>query len=457
MNALQNAKLNILRPIIKAGYQAYIAGGSVRAHFFNEEPHDVDICTDAPEEILQNLFNQVSDVSKNMNLKVFVVKSNEFNYEIARFRCNEVYSNHRSPDSVDFNCKLKEDAARRDFTINAMFLDEEDNIIDFFGGRQDIKNKVLRAVGDPEARFTEDCLRILRAVRFAAKYDLFIEDNTRKAMNRLNKDLLTLPAERITGEIEKMMELGGREFSRALKIMRDTGILKVILPEIAVLEKFPHDNDSHPEGPEVLSHILAAVRVCKSKDPLILYSVLFHDVGKAVTYKYRYKEKSKRWRHTYYGHDKAGVAIIEEIGERLKLPAKTIDVAKYCATEHMLAFRLPEMKPSKILTRIEHPYFDYLMEVSACDYGARGDNTVSEGLQKRKDFVDRFKKTASLTKWINGNLVMEHCNVKQGKIVGRIIQLTKNFIVENNCSDKEVVLLKMQDFVKMVKKDPKYS
>lgn len=422
------AQEKILIPLIEEGYEAYIAGGSIRSLLFHEDPHDVDICTSAPEKVLRKLFPQLIDISKNMNLQVYSVKIGKHSYEIAHFRCNEKYSNGRTPDSVEFECSAKQDAARRDFTINSMFMTYDDEIIDFFGGKEDIQNRILRAVGNPEERFAEDYLRILRAVRFAAKYDLQIEENTRKAMMNKSKGLLKLPPERIVTEFEKMMSLGGREFSRALKIMRDTGILALILPEVAILDLFPHSPEHHPEG-NALQHTLQAVRVAGFTTPTVLWATLFHDLGKAVTYVKRWKESAQEFRHTYHGHDKAGVSIIEEIGKRLKLSNEVIEAAKFCARWHMLAFKLQEMKTENMMKVASSPYFDILIEVSEADVNAREMASDWEALQQRKEFVKEFQKAAQASKVITGDLVMETCNIAPGPKVGKALEKTKAWFI----------------------------
>ena len=438
---IETAKNNILTPLINAGYSAFIVGGTVREMLLNNDNiTDVDIATNASHSAIKNIFPTSFDLSRNMNLNVFLVKINDFTYELAQFRGNEVYSNGRTPDSVEHTNDAKLDAKRRDFTINGLFMDKEGNIIDYVGGLADINKKILRAIGSPSTRFDEDVLRILRGIRFAVQYDLSIDPNTYLAMRKKMSGLLNLVPERITAEFDKMMSLGCKKFADALVIMHKIGILDILLPEIAILDKFEHSPLHHPEG-NVFKHSIAAVKSCDSTDPVTIWSILLHDVGKAVTYKLR--EKNGEFRHTYYGHDKAGEEIINNISNRLKLPTKTTDIAKFCATNHMLCHRLQEMKPNKILALVENTYFDYLMTVSDCDVASRGDGTITEELNRRRDFITKFKEHTAHILNITGNAVMEVCNIQEGPKVGSIIKKTREWAVNSNETDFEKIKKKM--------------
>ncbi|MDR1946113.1 MAG: CCA tRNA nucleotidyltransferase [Desulfovibrio sp.] len=454
---INTAKKQILIPLAEAGWKSAIAGGSIRSLLFDEEPHDCDIVTNAPEETVRRLFYVVEDISKNMHLKVFLVTVGGYKYEIARLRAESKTSDHRRPEYVRFVDDFKYDAERRDFTVNAMFLASDGSIIDYFGGRDDIAGKVLRCVGNPAERFDEDVLRILRGIRFAVKYDLRIEDGTREAMRVNAKYLIALPPVRITGELDKMMDLGGFRFSRALKIMRDTGVLDVILPEVAALKNFFHDKLYHPESCKiadrecknctlctntVLNHVIESVRVCQLSDTLVLWAVLLHDVGKAQCFAVKDKDGQKKL--TYHAHEKAGVAIIEQIAERLKLPVKTKKVAQFCTEKHMMCHKLQEMKPAKVLKLMEHRFFNYLMEVADCDVLCRGDLAAAEEIRMRSEFTKKFRVLYNATRLVNGLFILENTDMEPGPKIGEIIEKLRNFIVTTGEIDMEVIKDKLK-------------
>jgi tRNA nucleotidyltransferase/poly(A) polymerase len=226
--------------------------------------------------------------------------------------------------------------------------------------------------------------------------------------------------------------------------MRDTEVLDVILPEIAVLKNFEHDPKFHPEG-DVLPHVIAAVRACDSTDPQILWAAALHDVGKSATFALR--EKNSVVKKTYYGHDAAGVGIIEQIATRLKLPTRTKEIAQFCAKNHMLCHRLHEMKPIKVLKLMEHKWFDILMQVANCDVLCRGDSTATEEIVRRNEFNARFKKKYEATRLITGAFVMNVAGIPEGPRVGELIEKMKTYVVETGETDIAVIESKLKKFV----------
>jgi len=198
------AGVKVLEKINKKGFKAYIVGGTVRDLVLGQEPHDIDIATNMSMSEIKKLF-KTYELGKSTDYGIVVIREKGFSFELAQFRADGSYVDGRRPETVEIKGTFKEDAERRDFTINAMAIDKTGNIIDYFNGRKDIKNKVLRTVGDPKKRFGEDKLRIMRAARFAAKLDMDIDKDTRSTARKLAKDMTQLSAERIKDELFYMM------------------------------------------------------------------------------------------------------------------------------------------------------------------------------------------------------------------------------------------------------------
>lgn len=239
--------ISILKKIEKAGYRAYLVGGCVRDLILgNLKPHDVDIATNMPMDELGKLF-KTYDIGKSKSFGIVVVKQSGYDFEIAQFRTDGTYLDGRRPESVQITAKFKEDVERRDFTINAMGINSKGEIIDYFDGKRDIKNKVLKTVGDPYKRFGEDYLRLLRAGRFSAKLDFDIERNTKKAIQKLSYNIKDISPERLRDELLKVAKEGSETFAKYIIILDELKILKHILPEVVNLKFFKENFHHHPE------------------------------------------------------------------------------------------------------------------------------------------------------------------------------------------------------------------
>ena len=280
-NPLLKNAVKIMKKINKKGYPAYIVGGAVRDIVLGVEPKDVDLATSMPMEELQKVW-RVHDIGKSKDFGIVVVVEGGSRYEVAQFRTDGKYTDGRRPDKIGIAGSFEEDAARRDFTINAMGVDANGIIYDYFDGKKDIKNKVLRTVGDPKKRIGEDKLRMMRAARFSAEHELDIDKATTKAAKSMASDVKDLPYERIKDELFKAAKLGGGKFAVYLQILDKLKILQHILPELITLKIMPHAPVDHPEG-GVWTHTMKALEVSNTTDPVKNLAILLHDVGKAVT------------------------------------------------------------------------------------------------------------------------------------------------------------------------------
>jgi tRNA nucleotidyltransferase/poly(A) polymerase len=278
-NSMLEGGVDVLRLITKHGYKAYLVGGAVRDIVLGKNPHDIDIATNMPISELQKTFPKNYDIGKSKDFGIFVVKHKGHTYEIAQFRQDGTYLDGRRPEEVTIIQDFKTDAGRRDFTMNAMAVDKDGNIIDYFDGQKDIKDKVIRTVGNPHDRFKEDNLRMLRAVRFSSKLGYDIHHETKEAIKSNKEGIKKVSGERIREELMKMAAQTGSKFADAIKTLDEVGILKIILPEIVKMKEYEHSAKNHPEG-GVWEHTMEALRQNKITNPIVNLSILLHDVGK---------------------------------------------------------------------------------------------------------------------------------------------------------------------------------
>jgi tRNA nucleotidyltransferase (CCA-adding enzyme) len=448
-NPMISNGVKILDVITKMGYKAYVVGGAVRDLVTGAEPHDIDIATNAPIDELEKKF-KTYDIGKSKDFGIVVVNQGGFQYEIAQFRKDGEYTDGRRPDSVKICMDFEADAARRDFCFNAMGIDKDGNILDYFDGVKAIKNKLVKTVGDPNKRFEEDNLRILRAVRFAGKMDFDIDPATTDAIKANKHKLTSLSPERIKDEIWKMAGSGGHKFANSLRLMDTLGILDIILPEVSMMKTTKETERHHPEAyiegdGTVFDHVMAALKSSKTKDPLINLSVLLHDVGKPNTHK---KVDNK---HTYFGHAEEAKDIIDTIAKRLKLSNKERNAITFAAMNHMKMFDGPNMKPTKVMQLVNDENWSLLKAVSWADDASR------VGLFDKKAHLETIKAMEKIaSKWgektvnkvakvVDGNRVLKLTGVRPGKLVGEIINAVTDEVLSNNVkSDKEIDKLIMK-------------
>jgi poly(A) polymerase len=287
--------LDIVRTLHAAGKRALLAGGCVRDLVLGVEPKDYDIATDATPQEVARLFDKTIPVGIEFGIIAVLLKGEQ--YQVARFRTEGPYRDGRHPESVAF-AEPEEDARRRDFTINGMFFDvEADRVIDHVGGRGDLEAGVVRAIGDPLARFGEDYLRMLRAVRFAARLEFEIEPATYKAIVATAPQIRRTSAERVRDELTLILTEGSA--SRGMALLMETGLLAQLMPEVAAMDGVAQAPEHHPEG-DVWTHVkLMLERLDKGMSGTLAWGVLLHDIGKPPTY-------SESDRIRFHGHDAVG-------------------------------------------------------------------------------------------------------------------------------------------------------
>src|SRR5579872_6893396 len=251
MEALELAR-HIVRELKSSGHQAYFVGGCVRDLLLGGEPKDYDVATDARPDQITALFPKAELVGAHFG--VVLVHNSGAQVEVATFRSDHVYADGRHPVAVEFETDPRQDVLRRDFTINALLLDpDRDEVLDFVGGRDDLRNRIVRAIGDPETRFREDHLRLLRAVRFAARLNYQIDPATLRAIQHLHGQIVKVSAERIRDELSRILTEGGAR--RGFELLDESGLLAELLPELAAMKGIAQPPEFHPEG-DVWIHTL---------------------------------------------------------------------------------------------------------------------------------------------------------------------------------------------------------
>lgn len=442
------AAVEVLRKIEKSGYKAYIVGGSVRDIVLgNLKPHDVDLATNMPMEELAKLY-KTYNIGKSKDYGIVVVKQGGFDFEVANFRQDGTYADGRRPESVQITARFKDDVERRDFTINAMGINSKGDIIDFFDGKKDIKDRILKTVGDPYKRFGEDYLRMMRLARFAAKLDFEVDKDTEKAAKKLAHNITGLAPERIRDELMKSASQSGEKFAEYIQILDELKLLRFILPEVLNLKFFKERLDFHPEtkgkGGTVFAHVMAALKKSDTKDPIKNLSILLHDIGKGVTLTH------EKGLPRYLGHAKKSVELVNVIADRLKMSNKEREALIFAVGNHMKFHKILDMKPSKIAKLVSDENWDALVAVGKADEYARGYMFAHAGefekiVDKAVKVKEKFgaKTVNKQVKLVDGGEVMALTGLSPGPQVGKIITQVTAWILDNDIEDKEQIRQKI--------------
>jgi poly(A) polymerase len=342
--------------LAQAGHITYFAGGCVRDALLGRTVRDLDIATAArPEQVLA-LFPAARAVGAHFG--VVLVPEGGHPLEVATFRTDLSYRDGRHPEAVRFSSP-EEDAQRRDFTINGMFYDPAGRkVLDFVDGRADLRREQVRAIGDPNRRFEEDRLRLLRCLRFAAVLEFEIEPATWEALRRHAPTIIAMATERIQEELVKGLTQPGA--SRYLQLLLDSGLLAVILPEAAAMAGVAQPETFHPEG-DVFTHVRKMLDEARYPlTPTLALGVLLHDVGKPPTYQ-------ERDRIRFHGHAEVGADMARRILTRLKFGRDVVDRVEELVRQHLVFMHVQEMRPSRLKRFLRQPHFDEHLELHRLD------------------------------------------------------------------------------------------
>jgi poly(A) polymerase len=379
---------HICRILKTAGYQAYFVGGCVRDILLEREPADYDVATDATPDGIRELFSE-SFVVLEVGAKFGVMLVGEpaeseddpiVTVEVATFRSDVGYSDGRHPDNVMFSKTAQEDVKRRDFTINALLMDPETKeVLDFVGGREDLSAGIIRAIGNPEERFTEDKLRLVRAVRFAARLDYAIEAKTFQAIQKLAPEIRQVSPERLRDELTKLLTEGAAR--RGFELLDETKLLPEILPEIARMKGVEQPPQYHPEGDVWIHTLLMLQQLPAGSPPTLAWGVLLHDVGKPATFR---PASQSGDRIRFDGHVEVGVRMAEEICRRLRFSNEDTAQIAALVANHMRFKDVLQMKPSTLKRFARLDRFDEHLELH------RLDCLSSHRMLNNYDFVQKF-------------------------------------------------------------------
>ncbi|HEX4140228.1 MAG TPA: CCA tRNA nucleotidyltransferase [Candidatus Methylacidiphilales bacterium] len=406
---------DVVARLQRAGHAAYLAGGCVRDHLLGIEAKDWDVATSATAEEVQDLFaGRVTDlVGKSFGV-VRVREGEEF-FEVAMFRQEGAYLDGRHPSTVT-PATPEEDAQRRDFTINGMFLDPmAEKLIDFVGGKADLDAKILRAIGDPEKRFAEDHLRLLRAIRFAVRLKFQIEPKTWEAIRANAAMIRTVSAERVRDELNRIFTVAKPE--KGLDLLDQSGLLVHVLPDIAGLHGVEQPPQFHPEG-DVFEHTRLMLTKVQQPDLELALGILFHDVGKKPTAKV-----DENGRIRFNEHESVGAEMAEKIMTGLRYDNKTIANVKEMVRHHMQFKDVRHMRPSTLKKMMQRPTFVKELELHRIDCSSsHGDLEHWEFLKHQLDTMT--PEEINPPSLISGHDLMK-LGVLPGKQMGRILEAVK--------------------------------
>ncbi len=430
----------VLTALTDKGFEAYVVGGAIRDLIMNKPVTDWDFTTNAPPEEIQNVFPDSFYDNAFGTVGVVNPVEGEAPFEITTFRREFGYSDSRRPDTVEWGTSLEEDLSRRDFTINAIAGSQSDGKLVFtdpFGGTEDIKQKLVRAVGDPHERFREDALRLMRAVRIASQLGFEIEEKTLEAVTSSAPLINHIARERVRDEFFKL--LVSQYAEQGVLLLRNCGLLQEILPELektfGVEQKSPNRHHIYDVG----THSVKALSFCKSTDPIVRFATLIHDIGKAQTFK-----KLTSGVITFYNHEMVGANIARRIADRLRLSTKQKEKLVKLVRWHQ--FTVDEHQTDsairRFITNVGIENVEDMLVLRVADRLGGGSKETSWRLEEFKArLVEVQKQPFSVRDLkIDGSQIMELLGISPGKKVGEILQALFSEVEEQKLQNEYEVL-----------------
>lgn len=444
---LDPGAIKIIETIETAGHEAWIVGGAVRDLLIDLPSYDWDVTTDATPEMIVPLFNESFYDNEYGTVKVagkhireqFKLEEGSIDdsslYDITTFRSESEYSDKRRPDSVEWGKTIQEDLKRRDFTINAIAINMTDEIVDPYGGQEDIKNKLIKAVGRPGERFEEDALRIMRAIRLSAQLGFGIEEETLKALNDKVQNLKEISWERIGAEVMKLLSTD--HSADGIMLMTNCGITEIIMPELLEMKEVKQGGHHIYD---VFTHSIEALRACPSPDPVVRLATLLHDIDKPVV-----SREGGESGVTFYNHEVSGARTAKRIAERLKLSKKDQDRVFTLVRWHMFVYesKMTDASIRRFIRRVGKENIHDMMALRIGDRVGGGSKATSWRLTElQKRIGEQFYEPLSLKDLnINGAEIMEILNITPSKKIGEILNTLFEEILEDSSKNTKEYLV----------------
>ena len=417
--------------------KGFLVGGAVRDKILNKDPGDYDFATDIEYSELKRIFAGYNPKEMGAHFGILMINVNGKSYEIAKFRKETGVYNSRYPKEIKFVKTIEEDLARRDFTINSIAYSEQTGIVDLYGGRQDIRRKVIRFVGKPRLRIEEDALRILRAFRFISKLGFNLDKKTAEAIYKKRKFLTKISKERIFDELSKI--LMGKFVKKAFIEMKKLRVLEMIIPEFYYAYNFDQNNPDHPD--DLFNHIIKVIHLC-DYDLVTRFAALFHDLGKINV-----KIIDAKGIFYFYGHEKESALIAEEELKQLKASNDFINSVKKIVKNHMLIYQdVSDKTLKKLIIEMEEKNLKRLFNLFSADLNSKGLRTKKENEEILQNFwekIENIKKQGKIPQFNDLDITgidlinLKFSNREIGEVKNRLYELVLGDEIEN---EKEALL-----------------
>lgn len=426
----------ILEQLNKNG-TGFLVGGAVRDKILNKDPGDYDFATDIGYSELKRIFADYSPKEMGAHFGILMINVNGKSYEIAKFRKETGVYNSRYPKEIKFVKTIEEDLARRDFTINSLAYSKQTGIVDLYGGRQDIKRKVIRFVGKPKLRIEEDALRILRAFRFVSKLGFNLDKKTSEAIYKKRKFLTKISKERIFDELSKI--LMGKYSKKAFIEMKKLRVLEIIIPEFRYTYNFNQNNPNHTD--DLFNHIIKVINLC-DYDLITRFAALFHDLGKINV-----KIIDAKGIFHFYGHEKESALIAEEELRELKASNDFTNSVKKIVRNHMLIYQdVSDKTLKKLIIEMEEKNLKRLFNLFYADLNSKGISRKEENEKILQNFwnkIENIKKQGKIPQFNDLDITgidlinLKFSNREIGEVKNKLYELVLGDEIEN---EKEALL-----------------
>ncbi len=443
--------------LTQSGFEAYVVGGAVRDLLANISTYDWDFTTNAEPEKIQKIFPEsfydnkfgtvgitAKELVKQFNLQDYPYEQDKITprdiFEITTFRSEHGYSDRRHPDKVSWGKTIAEDLQRRDFTVNAIALKlteekGEWQVIDLYSGQDDLKNKIIKAVGDPHQRFNEDALRMMRAIRIAAQLGFTLEEKTLQAIVKYSNLITHVSFERIRDELIKILE--SKYPADGIKLLHSSGLLQHIIPELITTQNV--EQAGH-HTKDVWHHSLDSLAGCPSPNPIVRLATLLHDVGKPIAF------RKTNNQITFYGHEVVGARLVKRIAERLKLSKKDGEKLWLLVRYHMFAYdsQMTDKAIRRFIKRIGKENINDMMMLRIGDRKGGGSKATSWRLRELQERVGKLMYTPLQINdlKVNGKDVMKTLNIKPGPKVGEVLKKLFEEVMDDAAKNDREYLLK---------------